>query len=96
MRYIVYLLVIANLLFFAWNDYQAQTHPPAVRSVPPLPAGVTTLVTLEEHARGSEAPADGQAIEALTQAEPPSALSTAKCKALPGWGRQVSGSDRGA
>ena len=82
MRYIVYLLLIANLLFFAWNDYQAQTVPPAVRTVPPLPAGVTTLVTLEEHARGIEAPADSQAIEALTQAEPPGALSTGKCKAL--------------
>jgi hypothetical protein len=82
MRYIVYLLLIANLLFFAWNDHQAQTVTPAVRTVPPLPAGVTSLVTLEEHARGTAAPADGQAIEALTQAAPPSALPTGKCKAL--------------
>ena len=82
MRYIVYLLLITNLLFFAWNHFQAQTALQAEPTVPPLPAGVTALVTLEEHAREVEAPVDGQGIEALTRAEPPSALSTGKCKAL--------------
>ena len=60
MRHIVYLLLIVNLLFFAWNHFQAQTIEQAVRSVPPLPAGVTALVTLEEHARKLETPTDSQ------------------------------------
>ena len=88
MRLIVYLLLVANLLFFAWNHFQAQTLPQAARSVPPLPAGVSTLMTLEEHARETETPADGQAIEALTQAQPPSAQSAGKCKALGPFSKQ--------
>lgn len=88
MRHIVYLLLIANLLFFAWNHFQAQTIPQAARTVPPLPAGVTALVTLEEHAREAEASPDGQAIEALTQAQPPGALSAGKCKALGPFSKQ--------
>ena len=91
MRYIVYLLLIANLLFLAWNHYETQTVLQAGHSVPPLPAGVTALVTLEEHARKTESPVDGQAIEALTRAEPPSALSTGKCKALGPFSKQDEG-----
>jgi hypothetical protein len=82
MRHIVYLLVVANLLFFAWNHFQAQTLEQSVPSLPPLPAGVSSLVTLEEYSRETSAPADGQAIEALTQAQPPGALSGGGCRAL--------------
>ncbi len=82
MRHIVYLLLVANLLFFAWNHFQAQTTVDSVQSLPPLPAGVNTLVTLQEHARDMSAPADGQDIEALTRAQPPGALSAGRCKAL--------------
>jgi hypothetical protein len=83
MRHIVYLLLVANLLFFAWNQFQAQTVQESVQSIPPLPAGVRTLVTLQEHARNENSEArDGQAIEALTQAQPPGALSANRCRAL--------------
>lgn len=83
MRYIVYLLLVANLLFFAWNHFEVQTPVDSVQSLPPLPAGVRTLVTLEEHARNEASGAlDGQAIEALTQAQPPGALSAGRCSAL--------------
>ncbi|MGB5260762.1 MAG: hypothetical protein WBO34_09605 [Gammaproteobacteria bacterium] len=82
MRHIVYLLMIANLLFFSWNHFQAQTLEQSLPSLPPLPADVSTLVTLEEYSRETSAPADGQAIEALTQAQPPGALSGGGCRAL--------------
>jgi hypothetical protein len=83
MRHIVYLLLIANLLFFAWNHFHAQTVQESVQSLPPLPAGVRTLVTLQEHARNEASETlDGQAIEALTQAQPPGALSESRCRAL--------------
>ncbi|MBT8116221.1 MAG: hypothetical protein KJO66_00185 [Gammaproteobacteria bacterium] len=82
MRHIVYLLLVANLLFFAWNHFQAQTTVDSEQSLPPLPAGVNALVTLQEHERDMSGPADGQDIEALTRAQPPGALSAGRCKAL--------------
>ena len=82
MRHIVYLLLVANLLFFAWNHFQVQKTVDSVQSLPPLPAGVNTLVTLQEHERDMSVPADGEAIEALTRAQPPGALSAGRCRAL--------------
>ena len=83
MRHIVYLLLVANMLFFAWNQFQAQTAQESEQSLPPLPAGVRTLVTLQEHARNEESETQGgQAIEALTQAQPPGALSASRCRAI--------------
>ena len=82
MRHIVYLLLVANLLFFAWNHFQAQTTVDSVQSLPPLPADVNKLVTLQEHARDMSGPVDGQDIEALTRAQPPGALSAGRCRAL--------------
>ncbi len=47
MRYLVYILVVLNLVFFAWFQYQPKDKPGEI--VPaPLPAGINRLVMLSE------------------------------------------------
>ncbi len=47
MRYIVYLLIAANLAYFAWRWYAPESVPEVTRPVP-LPPGVDPLVLLSE------------------------------------------------
>lgn len=74
MRLIIYLLILANVGFYAWHVY----HPAAVAgtgySVPTWPAGVKRLVLLNEQGEqaGHAAPASG----------PPKASGTTESKAL--------------
>jgi hypothetical protein len=48
MRHLVYLLLIANLVYLGWNLYQNQVGDELVRELPPLPATARPLVTLQE------------------------------------------------
>ena len=48
MRHIVYLLLVANIVYLAWNVLQLSPHDEVARSLPPLPATATRLVTLQE------------------------------------------------
>ncbi len=47
MRYLVYLLLVANLGYFAWNWFQPSSSPPEVRPAP-VPPDVHQLVLLSE------------------------------------------------
>jgi hypothetical protein len=55
MRHIVYLLLIANVLYLGWNLSQGKTVDQEQSSLPPIPDGVPTLVMLQELA-GNEIP----------------------------------------
>jgi len=48
MRHLVYLLLVANLLYLGWNLFQKQADSELVRELPPLPATARSLVTLQE------------------------------------------------
>ena len=69
MRYLIYLLLLANLAFFVWYPRPLEQDSER-RALPPLPAGVDTLVLLSERdaqSAGTEAPAAA----AETPAAPP-------------------------
>jgi hypothetical protein len=68
MRHLIYFLVVANLVFFAWHAIQGTTGVETEAVLPPLPDGIDSLVTLEE--RETAQAAD---IESLTGSEPPGA-----------------------
>ena len=89
MRHIVYLLLVANIVYFAWNMLQLSPDDEVARSLPPLPATATRLITLqemEEEAKQEEekqnAVVEVSAIEALTQEQPPGAGGTLSCQSL--------------
>ncbi len=48
MRHILYLLLVANLVYLGWNLLQGSTNPVTEAALPPLPASVRPLVTLQE------------------------------------------------
>ena len=48
MRYIVYLLLVANVLYLGWNVSQDKTVVQKHSSAPPMPASVHSLVMLKE------------------------------------------------
>ena len=48
MRHLVYLLLVVNLVYLGWNVFESSTTPGQVRHLPPLPATVSHLVTLQE------------------------------------------------
>ncbi|UCC55725.1 MAG: hypothetical protein JSU75_10285 [Gammaproteobacteria bacterium] len=74
MRHLIYLLVVANLVFFLWNAIQDPVVNEAGQELPPLPDGVRKLVTLEEREQA--------AVEAVTAAEPPGAGMPLACQTL--------------
>lgn len=65
MRHIVYLLLIANVLYLGWNLPQGMTVDPNEQSYPPIPDGVPILVMLREMA-GNESPVTGREDSAET------------------------------
>lgn len=77
MRHLIYILVLANLVFFLWHTIQGTTVVETEVGLPPLPDGVHTLVTLKER---KAAPA--AKIEALTGSEPPGAGISISCYML--------------
>ena len=87
MRHLVYLLLVANVVFLGWNLFE--THPAGMRVhvPPPLPDNVTRLMTLQEQqsatASNEEVVTD---IETLTMEQPPGAGTALVCQALgPFW-----------
>lgn len=82
MRHLVYLLLIANVVFFGWKLFETQSPEPLVRALPPLPDNVSRLVTLQEQqaaTAGEEVVTD---LETLTAEQPPGAGPVLQCQAL--------------
>jgi len=82
MRHLVYLLLVANLIFFGWNVFESSSTSEQVRQLPPLPATVTRLVTLQEREAEEEKPDEVSSIEELTVEQPPGAGAVIQCQAL--------------
>lgn len=82
MRHLVYLLLVANLIFFGWNIFESSSTSEQVRQLPPLPATVTRLVTLQEREAEEEKPDEVSSIEKLTVEQPPGAGAVIQCQAL--------------
>ena len=82
MRYILYLLLLANVAYLGWNLMQGSSDSPVARQMPPVPAGVRPLVTLKEHTEGLTTGNSAAGLNALTAAQPPAASSAVNCRAL--------------
>jgi hypothetical protein len=82
MRYVVYLLLVANAVYFTWNLLSDSPGPRLARRLPPIPESVRTLVTLRELREASKQPADKSEVEAITQLEPPGAGPALGCQTL--------------
>ena len=82
MKYLVYLLVLANVAYLGWNIHQYQLAGEAVHKLPPLPAGVTQLVTLQELGKQQEKAGAISEVEALTSSRPPGAGTPLSCQAI--------------
>ena len=82
MRHLVYLLLVANLIFFGWNIFESSSTSEQVRQLPPLSATVTRLVTLQEREAEEEKPDEVSSIEKLTVEQPPGAGAVIQCQAL--------------
>jgi hypothetical protein len=81
MRYVIYMLVVANCLYFAWNMTGDAPHSEVVHVLPPLPPDVRTLTTVQERAAGSDS-ANVSDIEELTAGQPPGAGVSLSCHVL--------------
>jgi hypothetical protein len=82
MKYLVYLLVLANLAYLGWNIRLNQTGGDAGKELPPLPAGVTPLVTLQELEEQRKHAEEISAVEAMTTSRPPGAGAVNTCQAI--------------
>ena len=82
MRHLVYLLLVANLIYLGWNVFESSSTPEQVRQLPPLPDTVTRLVTLQEREAEEEKPDEVSSIEKLTVEQPPGAGAVIQCQAL--------------
>ena len=81
MRHLVYLLLVANLVYFGWNIVESRSTGAPSHPLPPLPMTATPLVTLQEREAASRAD-DTSAVEALTTEQPPGAGGAILCQAL--------------
>lgn len=88
MRHLVYLLLVVNLVYLGWNVFESGSAPDQVRQLPPLPATVSHLVTLQEREAQEEKPDEVSvidevsSIEELTTEQPPGAGAAVQCQAL--------------
>ena len=82
MRHLVYLLLVANLVYLGWNVFESSSTPEQARHLPPLPATVTRLVTLQEREAEEQKPDEVSSIEDLTVEQPPGAGAVIQCQAL--------------
>lgn len=82
MRYVVYLLLAVNAVYFTWNLLSDSPGPRLARRLPPIPESVRTLVTLREMREANKQPADMSEVEAITQLEPPGAGPALGCQTL--------------
>jgi hypothetical protein len=93
MKYLVYLLVLANVVYLGWNIHLNQKAGEVVRrELPALPAGIATLVTLheleqqkgqqKEQAERAPQNEDLSTVEALTLSQPPGAGAAVACQTI--------------
>jgi len=82
MKYLVYLLVLANIAFLGWNIHMNQIAGEVARELPVLPAGVTPLVTLQELDSQRDNAEAVSGVEVLTNARPPGAGAALTCLAI--------------
>jgi len=84
MRHLVYLLLVANLVYFGWNLYEGGTAAETVRVLPPLPASAKRLVTLQEMVQqsGTDTGKELNDFDGLTMTQPPGAGKSAACEVL--------------
>ena len=82
MKYLVYLLLFANLVYLGWNIHLNQTAGEEVRELPPLPSGVTPLVTLQELEKQQEQAEEISGVDALTDSQPPGAGTALACQSI--------------
>jgi hypothetical protein len=81
MRHVVYLLLIANLVYLGWNLFPGNSVSDPFTALPPVPAGAKSLVTLKEMQQQSAVSSESGAFETLTSNDPPGAGMPA-CRAL--------------
>ena len=81
MRYLIYILVVANCLFFAWNMLVEVPEAEIAVNLPPLPSDVRTLTTLQERETSTDS-ADVADIERLTAMHSPGAGIPLTCHVL--------------
>jgi hypothetical protein len=82
MRQVIYLLLAANVIYFTWNLVDGSSESRLVRSLPPIPESVRTLVTLREMQEGQQQAADTAEIESITKLKPPGAGPAPGCQVL--------------
>ena len=82
MKYLVYLLMLANVVFLGWNIYLDQKAGETVRELPTLPAGVAPLVTLQELEKQQQQTDEISGVDALTGSQPPGAGIALACQAI--------------
>ncbi len=82
MRHLVYLLLVANVVFFGWKLFETQSPEPLVRAMPPLPDNVSRLVTLQEQQAATAGEQVVTDLETLTAEQPPGAGAVLQCQAL--------------
>jgi hypothetical protein len=81
MRYLVYLLLVANLVYLGWNIVDTRPLDAPPHQLPPMPATASPLVTLQERDAATNGD-DTSAIDALTTEQPPGAGAAILCQAL--------------
>lgn len=82
MRHVVYLLVLANLIFLGWNMFQNQSARQAERDLPPIPDTAVSLVTLQEKEKEQATADEVSVIDTMTGNEPPGAGVSLVCQTL--------------
>ena len=75
MKHVIYLLLVANVVYFSWNLLSGSNE--VARALPPIPETAQRLVTLQEMQAAEVAE-----IEAATKAKPPGAGVTLGCQVL--------------
>ena len=79
MRHLVFLLLVANVVFFGWKLFETQSPEPLVRAMPPLPDNVSRLVTLQEQQAATAGEQVVTDLETLTAEQPPGAGAVLQC-----------------
>lgn len=82
MKYLVSFLVLVNVTYLGWNIYLSRTAGDDLQARLALPAGVVSLVTLEELEQQREQAKELSDVETLTASRPPGAGAALGCKAI--------------
>lgn len=84
MRHLIYLLLVANAVYYAWHLVESSTDDHARRVAAALPSGVKTIETIKEREdrRLQAELEDVAAVEALIESEPPAAGRMMGCQTI--------------